>query len=243
MKKLFFFFAALLVVLFTACEDKTPRLNQTELTLTTTDSFQLQYLYYEGAIEWKTDNQYIANVENGLVKAMLAGETYIYANELECKVTVNPRYNFFLDPFIKWGATTDEIEAYMAGYTLTSNADDMITYEVESEYVTQYMYAMENNTLAAVGLVINNAKMEEIAQHMMDRYIVVDIDDQSGMVIFLNPTMTDIIMLMPMSEANSLLIYSPYTEEESPRRAQSKAKQHFQIQEVPAFNATKFFVK
>ena len=240
MKKLFYplFLLLIMGLTFASCEDPTPdnnddnkdekpQLNKTELTLTSTDSFQLEYLNYTEAIEYKTENPYIADVDSlGLIKAYYAGQTTIYANELTCKVTVNPRYTYFLDPYTKWNAKRTDVQEYMKGFEMEydeENYTEIYIPQEESEYIDSYMYIYENELLTGGAMIVYNLEMESIIDHIIDRYIPTNMDEESGMIMLIDPTMTTQLVIMPYSAEVSLFMYIP-AEDLAPEQIRKKAR-------------------
>lgn len=215
LKTIFTFFAAL--ALFTACESNQPKLNKQEVTLQSTEQFQLEYLNFEGEINYSTDNEYIADIDQkGLISAYIAGETFVYANDLACKVIVNPRYTYFLDPSTDWNASRTTIQDYMKDFDMEYDEENAIeTYypKTENQYVESYMYIYENEKMVSAAIGVYNEKMEEIAAHIMDRYIVINMDQQSGSVMFIDPTETTSAILMPISNEFSMFVYVPAEDE------------------------------
>lgn len=77
--------------------------------------------YGGGECTWSSDQPLIAEVDNnGNVTANRVGITNIKANGDICKVTVNPNYTTYEEPYLKFGASMNEVKNAMSGYTLSS---------------------------------------------------------------------------------------------------------------------------
>ncbi len=99
---LFIFFFCISVLLCSSCKNDEPKnllLNKTEVVLSVGESFQLTTNLKNSdnsLVSWRSKNEIIASVDDtGLVTALIAGETFIYASaegkEAECKITVRKK--------------------------------------------------------------------------------------------------------------------------------------------------------
>ena len=216
MKNIKFLGLLLVSVLFFSCENsqetKKPYLSETTLNLYVGDSETLYLHNYEDYVSWSSDNKYIAEVSNGLVKAKLAGETIIRANNEECKVVVKPVHTCFDDPYLNWKGDLNDVRSYMRrlGYTLTKEESTSLTYEGDNRVVLSYLYTADDNypnNLKGAGVAISNDYIEDVAEHLGDRYMLIEQDDDS--FYFVDPEQKTVIMLTVYSVSYSMIAYVP----------------------------------
>ena len=217
MKKLYFVYLLLIAISFFSCENqqevKDPYLSKTSLTLYVGNSESLSLYNCDDYISWSSDNKYIAEVSrNGLVTANLAGETIVRANNEECKVVVKPMHTCFDDPYLNWNGDLSDVYSYMRklGYTLKKQESTSLTYEGDNRVVLSYIYTADDNfpnKLKGAGVAISNDYIEGVAEHLGDRYMLVDKDDDS--FYFVDPEQKTVIMLTIYSVSYSMIAYVP----------------------------------
>lgn len=176
-----------MVMSFSACSDdenENSGLNQHELTLTTGQSAKL---IYEGECTWESEEPLIAEVDqDGNVTAQRVGETNIYANEDVCKVIVNPRYDTYMEPCLEWGASKSSVRSFMDGYSLIDENNNSLSYMDYSNEIG-YMYLFENNSLTSSALMASILSHgEELAEFLLERYVVVEVDETEYSIIMLS---------------------------------------------------------
>jgi hypothetical protein len=204
----------LISLLFFSCENfqeiKKPYLSQTTLNLYVGNSETLYLYNCKDYVSWSSDNKYIAKVSNGLVTANLAGETIIRANDEECKVVVKPMHTCFVDPYLNWNGDLSDVYSYMRilGYTLKEQESTSLTYKGDNRVVLSYIYTFDDNSiLKGAGVAISNDYIDDVAEHLRDRYILVDMDDDS--FYFVDPEQKTVLMLTVYGVSYSMIAYVP----------------------------------
>ena len=212
---------AAMSLLFAACsedEDDAPKLNRNELSLMAGQSAKLTY---EGDCTWESDEPLIAEVDDdGNVTANRVGETTIWANDETCKVKVNPKYNTYMEPCMDWGASESEVANFMNGYENLGKDGNILSFaDMANEIV--YMYLFEDNSLKTSAIGANfMSKGEEITDFLLERYVVVDVDESSytatmisidkkiGVVFSINASSGLMLVMYVPVESNSTITRS-----------------------------------
>ena len=204
---------ATMVLSFSACSDddeEKQKLSQKELSLTAGESVKLSYNGEN--CTWSSEQPLIAEVDNsGNVTANRVGETVIYANDETCNVTVIPKYNTYMEPYMEWGASKSVVRSYMSGYTLGVEEDNILGYiDDEQEFV--YFYQFENNSLTGSGIVANILSHgTEITNFLLERYVVVSVDEEDNMAILLSiDAQIGIGVLLDASSGLIWVMYMPF---------------------------------
>ena len=159
-------------------DDDDSGLSQKEIILKVGQSMTLSY--GGGECTWSSDQPLIAEVDNnGNVTANRVGITNIKANGDICKVTVNPNYTTYEEPYLKFGASMNEVKNAMSGYTLSSKTDANNLVYIGKNVIDYYDYMFKNNGLYAVILATDIFKGAETSKFLAERYIVVSIDENA----------------------------------------------------------------
>lgn len=137
--------------------------------------------------EWVSTNEYVASVTPaGVITANVQGEANILSNssDLSCKVTVIPSYTLYAEPLMEWGITVDNLKSKKG--TPESEEDGILTYMVESNVIFSEMYMFEEEVLTASAVILNSEFTDEMAAHLGQRYLVVDVDTETYTMIFVD---------------------------------------------------------
>lgn len=190
-------FAAL--VNLTSCskddDDKAPTLNKTSITLYVDDTATLTYS--GGNCTWSSDNELIASVKNGVITGEHVGTTTIHANKATCKVTVKPRYTNVFEPCLQWGANQSTIKQYMSGYTLLSSSSTSLLYAGNGvNDIMGYAYSFENGKLSLSMLMASYYAASYVTDFLLERYAVIDVDQDSYTAYMITPDFTTGIILI-----------------------------------------------
>ena len=188
MQKVFLILAAMLSAFaFTSCssdDDSTVSLAESAVTLKVDENKQLKA---SGNVKkWGSENEFIASVSiRGLVTANHVGETQVMANGSNgsaiCKITVQPKYTYYIEPLCKEGITKSDVKKYEKR-NLRSESTDGLFYNGENTLVTAVAYQFDSNGyLKYVLLMIPHHNSSVLAQQLinflLERYNpVADID-------------------------------------------------------------------
>lgn len=172
------------LVCLSACSDDDEAnnlLSPKELTLYAGETAQLNY---NGECSWSSDEPLIADVDNnGLVTANLVGVTNIHANDEICKVTVNPRYNTYMEPYTKWGASESEVTEFMSGYSNLGKQNQFLVFS-DSDGKILYFYSFTNNLLESSSITADIITMsDEITDFLLERYVVIYVDESTYTIL------------------------------------------------------------
>lgn len=139
-------------------------------------------------IKWKTSNDFVADVDaNGNVEAQHVGVATVYATSENlidsCLIDVIGKYNTFIEPYVKIGATKSEIKA-LEKRTLGNEKDDRLEYVDTNNKVKQIIYLFEDGKLNGVGVLLKLYVTDaaELGKFFNERYNLVGEKDD---VIFL----------------------------------------------------------
>lgn len=195
-------------MVFVGCSDNDDNLSldRNEVSMYVGDEIIIKASYGSENVSWKSDNDFIASVSDGLVKANKVGETNIIAsadNDAYCKVTVLPKYNLYEEPYMEWGVTKDYIrEKYGKPYF---ESKDAMTYK---ENFMGYMF--KDGKLVSASVMISLNKAEELGLFIKERYYPFKVS--GGSVIgFINANSTkDATVLGSISVYSSLYYLITY---------------------------------
>lgn len=157
-------------------------LYDTSIKLKVGETRKLSYTGYKPI--WTSDNNYIASVSDGTVKAQRVGTTTVYANSHECQVVVEPKNTLFAEPYLNWEASMEDIKTYMAPYDLINETSHALVYQGEG-YVLGYQYVFDDDVLSRAILGVNPSDEELLSEFLAERYILAgstsgNYDDGSG---------------------------------------------------------------
>lgn len=148
------------------------------------ESFNLGY-----STDWTTSNKYAATVNNeGVVTAVRKGTAKIYSRQenLSCAVSVVPSYTLYNEPIVTWGITKNELIARKG--TPDQESSKVLTYKTENSVVPMEMYQYENNKLTSSAVAVKTTYTEEMVEHLIQRYVPVELDIENNHAYFVSPT-------------------------------------------------------
>lgn len=169
------------------------KLNETELTLTVGDTFQLAYKGGEDC-EWSSDQPLIASVdETGMVEAVRVGNTSVRANDAECKVTVDGRLHTYEEPFMGFGASKSEAKQAMSGFRLTNETGDYLYYEGKGDITNNVILSFDAGVYN-VGMVQTTlSEAMDVLDFLAERYVYMGEYDEY--LVMMNVEETVLVMI------------------------------------------------
>ena len=179
-------------------DDDDSGLSQKEIILKVGQSMTLSY--GGGECTWSSDQPLIAEVDNN------GNVTNIKANGDICKVTVNPNYTTYEEPYLKFGASMNEVKNAMSGYTLSSKTDANNLVYIGKNVIDYYDYMFKNNGLYAVILATDIFKGAETSKFLAERYIVVSIDENQNKILLASIDMEIGVMVQINDKTGAILI-------------------------------------
>ena len=117
MKKIAFNLAMVALAMVACDNSKEIVLSPANLTIHAAEEQQLEAVGENSdLVSWTTANEFVAKVTpQGVVVGNHVGSTTILAKlgekEGTCAVSVEPKYNTYVEPITKWGLTMDEVIA------------------------------------------------------------------------------------------------------------------------------------
>ena len=171
MKTIYYLFLSVIIAsmaLVSCGSDDEDEPNYPDITLTAGDSYKIP----GNNTDWTSDNELIASVIRGVVTARLVGETTIRNGSKSFKVTVTGKYNFFREPFLKWGASKQTVSDFMLGYSLIGEDERNLVYAGRySEFMTDYFFGESGLEASIVALLPTRARIDELLAFLNERYI------------------------------------------------------------------------
>ena len=196
-----------MVLSFSSCSkddnDLKPNLDKTEVTLYVEETASLTYS--GGDCTWTSDNPLIASVEDGIITANHVGETFIHANDVNCKVTVKPHYTRYYEPYIAWGEGKEKVKQYMKNYEIEDDNNDRLAYRGEAP-VLLYAYTFTNNKLKSSTFAIDILESSYLVDYLIERYI--PISNEEPVFVFMTPDKKTVVGLQ-IESSYALITYIP----------------------------------
>ena len=159
---------AMLSVGFTACssDDGDDGIDTSPITLfadkTKTIAGNVSYMI--------SANEFVATVENNVIKGSHVGETTITVNgKHKIPVSVIPFYNIMDDPITEWGASKATVKAKQKQGTLFRETTDAIGYQNCGD-ASIVAYSFENGKLKSVVVMMPTSKTSSYTGYLKERF-------------------------------------------------------------------------
>lgn len=221
MKKKTLLITAVLTLVFLGCS-KSEKL---DLVTLSEDSKELYYeetyqirANSDSELTYAVENSFHGEVsESGLVTAGRVGETEIIVSNNEdskkFKLTVVPKHNLYPEPDFDFGSTKEDIKALLGEpKTETETSLGYIDYSVAAPGLA--LLFDENNKLSSYGLMVKSVFSSKLADHLLEYYIPVAVED--GIAMFINSntieTTTKVVGMSLYSYQYWQVLYIPYTD-------------------------------
>ncbi len=187
MKKIFsVMLLAASVVCLTACsgdeEEVRPKIPSSR-NMKVGETFKLDY-----ETQWESSNKHIATVNSaGVVTAERQGTAKIYSGQenLSCMVSVVPSYTLYNEPIMQWGISKNSIKSQKG--TPVQVTSTVLGYETGNTIAPLEMYVFENDRLCSAAVIVKLTYSEELVDHLVQRYVPVSLDSESGAATFVEP--------------------------------------------------------
>lgn len=138
--------------------------------------------------QWESSNEYAATVNNdGVVTAVRKGIAKIYSSQenLWCIVSVTPSYTLYNEPIMQWGISKNSLKSQKG--TPDQVTSTVLSYETGNTIAPLEMYLFENDRLSSASIVVKLAYAEEMVEHLVQRYVPVEIDLEDYNVYLVDP--------------------------------------------------------
>ncbi len=188
MKKVFSLMLLLATILtFTACSDD----DEPDDAKLSTNSYTL---YHDSAqliegtgiddLTWDSENEFVATVEDGMVKGMFVGETIVRSTTKNLSFTaeVKPMYYTYEEPCLDFGASKASIKAKRG--TPDSEDATSLMYETNNPNAPIELYVFQNGGLYTCGVACKVSIANELADFLLERYLPVKVDKDNYSATF-----------------------------------------------------------
>lgn len=185
-----------LSTIFTGCnkddEEAGTKLVTTELSVKSGQTSQIVIEPSSAGCKFISDNRLIASVSStGEVKGLIIGETSVSISNPETgfsgksKITVTPQYQMYTEPYLQFGATTQQIKAFEKRQFISED-NTAIGYRGENSNITLVLYTLENSRLKSASCLIpaSESSAEMLIDFLSERYILNITDDND--IIFIS---------------------------------------------------------
>lgn len=203
------------ILAFTGCgKDDDDEPNVPDQSLKVGQSFTIPV---EGA--WESDNKFIASVEGATVKGVCAGETSIRNGKQSFKVTVQPTFFLYKDPYLQFGASKSKVKDFMKGFEEVETDNESLNFfYLEGTNPVMYIYMFENAGLKSTGVFLPTkmATSAQIADYLTERFIPVG--SNSEIIAMVSPDKTIAVGVTVQKISGTLMyeiIYLPYSSTKS----------------------------
>lgn len=189
---------------------------------------QEKQLSATGAIQWSSDNEFVASVdEQGKVTAHHIGTANIFASDGnamgQCAVTVQPQYNCWATPLMTWRASMSEIAAAETHQLETAKEDKYLVYSYTEGSTQAYVqYVFDNRGLEGINVLVNGTtEFGNIAYFLNERYLYYT-QTEAGIYYFIDSnsleTATLAVALGTISEDGNYFTIATYIPQNLPSR-------------------------
>lgn len=166
----------LLSLVFSGCNNDDSHqltLDNYNIELKSGDSKTVRVLSGETGINWRTENSFIATVDNGKVTAHRVGKTLLLANNTAAMVTVSPRYLLYDEPIVNtyWGMNKNDIFRLMGEKFPDKMESNLFTYYIDSPVNSFKTFEFDfSERLIAVSISVAKQKVTELDNFLAERY-------------------------------------------------------------------------
>ena len=190
-------------------DDDNPALSKTSITLHVNETEEITY-NGNGKCTWSSDNKRVADVNDGVVTAHHVGTTTIYANNLSCKVTVKPRYTMFVEPYLGFGSSKSTVKKQMSGYSIIKDESTTLNYNGRGS-IEAYSYKFEDDMLKSCAFYTGLSESLDLADFLIERYIVDAIDNTSYNEQYYYMTSVDskYTIILYLDKKGCIVMYAP----------------------------------
>lgn len=174
---------ALVSPVFTSCSDDDNNNNGDEekiqfsdITITAGCS---QALSIGKELSWKSQNDNIASIIDGEVVGKRIGKTKMICSKGAFLVTVKPKYNYFTEPYIKFGSSKDAVKYEVnKNERILINNDSLLIYKGDN--ITEYViYHFTDKMLDASSIATAMSNKNKLENWSLERYMNIATLDNS----------------------------------------------------------------
>lgn len=164
-----------------ACSKEEIQLYDTNIRLMAGSSQQLRY---SGSGKWSSQEPLIATVDNGVVNALRVGTTYVQGDGTKCKVEVFPKYTYYIEPFLEWGAKYSAYETLMLDNGCTEiSHDSTASLWMHKDTNTMYSCLLTNGEINSTLIMTSLTMAEYCVNYLCERYVALGAISGYGMLL------------------------------------------------------------
>ncbi len=159
-------------------EDEEP--NKTKLSQTSYSMYHEDTQEVVGTdisdLEWDSENEFVATVEDNVIKGQYVGQTEVKSTtkNLTFTVEVKARHHLYEEPLLNWGASKSSIKAKYG--TPVSETQDGLIFETADSDAPLMIYMFENGKMISCGVACKISAASELSDFLLERYFPVDVD-------------------------------------------------------------------
>jgi hypothetical protein len=119
---------------------------------------------------------------SGTITANKVGETYIDVKNVnkgfsaKCKVTVNPLYSMYREPYLIFGKSKTDIKSYETR-SIYQEKDSSIMYTGENSYIAALVYIFHKSGYSSSSALIAVGNESLFANYLAERYVSISTSD------------------------------------------------------------------
>lgn len=182
MKKLIFAILAAAAGMLTGCKEESGynniTLNTYKLDMRAGDAQKVEITSGNpDDVRWRSENEFIATVDDGLISAQRIGQTRITANNAAVVVTVEGLSNLYDNPMdgLSWGMTQEQLYDKL-GMPSTKDEKSM-TYNMVSAINSLKTYSFVDNRLVSAAITVTKDKTSQLDDYLNERYLLLNDDE------------------------------------------------------------------
>lgn len=182
MKRLIFAMLAAVAGVLTGCKEESNYNNITlstyKLTMRAGDVQKVEVTSGNpDDVRWRSENEFIATVDEGTISAHRIGQTRITANNAAVVVTVEGLSNLYDNPMdgLSWGMTQEQLYDKL-GMPSTKDETSM-TYNIVSSINSLKTYSFEDNKLVAAAITVTKDKTSQLDDYLNERYLLLNTEE------------------------------------------------------------------
>lgn len=164
------------------------------------------------SVTYESEDDFVATVSaSGEIKASHVGSTDIKINGSKMiKVAVVPKYKNFDEPILDFGISMSKLKSFEKNKPIKEN-DEGLSYDGTGDE-TGRIYLFKNGKLSTSAMVVRPIYSSILADFLLERYLVIDVDKSKQTSTFVNGLTTETITMgINVSTENYqfLVVYFP----------------------------------
>jgi hypothetical protein len=168
-----------LILFFQCSKDETKKtitIDQKNVAMFSGETTQLGLIFSTEDLkgktyQWTTSDINVATVSaSGLVTGVRIGETFVTASTSDeslvdsAKITIQPKYNLYLEPYLAFGASAAIVKANETRVLLSEESG--LAYLGENDNVVAVLYLFDNDALTGAGVLLETTT--DVTSNLMD---------------------------------------------------------------------------